>query len=1126
MKRVFIIIAVLLLGNFSAGQNNKLDSLKQAFVNPKIQDSIRFEAGLDAFMILFRQNLDSARAMGNEVLKFSQQNKNLKWEATSYRFIGNTYAVQGNFKEALKLFISSHDLLEQLSDEKEMSTTLNNIGTVYYELGDYPKALDILLDGLKLSEKLKDTTNLARVTNNLGNVFLRQGNNEKALEYYNYSLELKKVIGNKYALANAYNNVGLVYTNLEDHDLALENLLKSAQLAEEVNHKMSMTRAFNNIGQIYNIKGDFNKALEYLNESIKIKTEIGDKEGLASSYIYRGQNYLYQGKYANAKNDCQKSLNLAVEMGALIVQKESCNCLSSAWEALGNSKESLRYYKQYVRTRDSLFSNEKTEEIVSREMQYQFDRQQMADSIAFHKEKAEQELLYEKNINKQRNKFNLIVFGSLGLLILGAVYWNSRRKSMKLAREREMVLRLKQVDKLKDEFLANTSHELRTPLNGIIGLSESLKDGAAGKLSPKVVENLNMISNSGKRLTHLVNDILDFSKLKNKDLNLSIHPVDIYATVSVVLKLSEPFIQNSDLKLINTISRDVALVDADENRLQQIFYNLIGNAIKFTEKGHIEIATEEKDNMLLISVTDTGIGIPESKFEDIFKSFEQADGSTQREFGGTGLGLSVSKQLVELHNGTISVSSIVGEGSTFTFSLPISTTPREKIEIDSEGVDENVQHVEHNAAEQAGTISTHEGLQKAPTNILIVDDELINRRVLENHLTVAGYGVTEVAGGKEALALIDQGVKFDLVLLDVMMPNMSGYEVCQTIRKKISTSELPIVLLTAKNRVSDLVAGFNVGANDYLTKPFSKNELLSRIKAHLNLKNIHNASSKFVPTEFLRSVGRESITDVVLGDHVQKNVTVLFTDVRDYTTLAESMSPRQNFKFVNAYVGRMGPLIQKNEGFVNQYLGDGIMALFPKGSGNALQAAIDMQKMINVYNLRRIDEGFVSISVGMGLHTGPLVMGIIGDTHRNDTAIIADTVNTASRMEGITKYYGARIILSEESLKTISNPDDYNFRYLGKVQVKGKDKIIGVYECFDGDTDDMIALKSETREDFEKGMSHFFDKEFPKASAVFDKLLQKNDKDNVAKYFMTKSAELTISGVSKDWEFVNTMLVK
>ena len=215
-------------------------------------------------------------------------------------------------------------------------------------------------------------------------------------------------------------------------------------------------------------------------------------------------------------------------------------------------------------------------------------------------------------------------------------------------------------------------------------------------------------------------------------------------------------------------------------------------------------------------------------------------------------------------------------------------------------------------------------------------------------------------------------------------------------------------------------------------------------------------------SSFLRSVGRDAITDVKLGDHVEKKVTVLFTDIRDYTSLSESMTPEQNFKFVNAYVGRMGPIIQSNKGFVNQYLGDGIMALFPNSADLALKACIEMQKVIYNYNLDREKEGYNKIHVGMGLHTGSLIMGVIGDSVRNDTAIIADTVNTASRMEGITKYYGAKIVLSENCLDAMEYKNDFRFRYLGKVKVKGKNNIIGIYECFDGDEEDVILLKPDT----------------------------------------------------------------
>ncbi|HEX9599887.1 MAG TPA: tetratricopeptide repeat protein, partial [Mariniflexile sp.] len=573
--------------------------MSHTFLNINAPDSIRYESGLDAFMALFRQNIDSARVFGNQVLKFSQERKNKRWEATVLRFIGNSHAAQGNFQEALKLFYKSHDILKELSDKKVMATTYNNIGTTYYELGDFTKALDNLLKGLKLSEELNDTVNLARVTNNLGNVFTRQKNHNKALEYYTYSLQLKNKIGDKSALANAYNNVGLAYSSMGKYDAAIENYSKSEKLGLELKDMRLVTRVYTNLGELYSNQANYQEALNYLNKSIKVKNEIGDREGLLTAYLHRGAGvYLNTNNYLLAKNDCEKTLNLAREMNVLIAEKESCECLSIVWEKLGDYNRSLSYFKQSIIAKDSLFNNEKTKEITRQEMEYQFERQQLADSIAFNNEKAEQELQYAENLSKQRNKVNLVVFSTIGLLIIGGVYWRSRQKSIKLKQEREVINKLKQVDQLKDQFLANTSHELRTPLNGIIGLSESLKDGVAGKLSPKAIDNLDMIVNSGKRLYNLINDILDFSKLKNRDLVLSFQPVDIYSVTNLVLKVSESLSKGKQLKLINSIPKDIPLVNADENRLQQILYNLIGNAIKFTEEGEVVVNAEVLNTML------------------------------------------------------------------------------------------------------------------------------------------------------------------------------------------------------------------------------------------------------------------------------------------------------------------------------------------------------------------------------------------------------------------------------------------------------------------------------------------------------------------------------------------------
>jgi signal transduction histidine kinase len=266
----------------------------------------------------------------------------------------------------------------------------------------------------------------------------------------------------------------------------------------------------------------------------------------------------------------------------------------------------------------------------------------------------------------------LIVNSCLGALVFVYVRHKTRQNEAKLAREREINEQLRRVDRLKDEFLANTSHELRTPLNGIIGIIDSLLDGAAGEVTDVMRHNLHTVITSGKRLASLVDDILDFSKLKEKGLELSLKPVNTRVMAEVVLRISSPLLEGKDILLSNDIDPDSPPVLADEDRLQQILLNLVGNAIKFTHEGEVRLFSEVREGYVAISISDTGIGIPNEKAAAVFKSFEQVDASTSREYGGTGLGLSVTKQLVELHGGEIGFESEVGVGSTFTFTLPIA----------------------------------------------------------------------------------------------------------------------------------------------------------------------------------------------------------------------------------------------------------------------------------------------------------------------------------------------------------------------------------------------------------------------------------------------------------------------
>ncbi len=423
-----------------------------------------------------------------------------------------------------------------------------------------------------------------------------------------------------------------------------------------------------------------------------------------------------------------------------------------------------------------------------------------------------------------------------------------RTQRNKVLYERSVIQRLTEVDKLKDEFLANTSHELRTPLNGIIGLAESLMDGIAGPMTDTAKHNLAMVVSSGRRLSNLVNDILDFSKLKNRHLVLTRQAVDLHSLVEVVLALSKPLVGNKSLVLINAIDKDFIAADADENRLMQILHNLVGNAIKFTEQGSITLCATLSpsfgaDQTITISVSDTGIGIEPALFDNIFDSFEQLDGHTERSQSGTGLGLAVSKQLVELHGGTITVQSVQGEGSTFSFTLLTCSQLAHSGEkshrsqaisrLNTIEADIQVTDIQTTAVE-ALTPPKTDGFR-----ILVVDDEPINRQVINNLLSLQNYQLTEACGGEEALIAMRNDGPFDLVLLDIMMPKISGYDVCQQLREIWPVNDLPVIFLTAKNQVADLVQSFAMGGNDYLTKPVIKHELLARVENQLKMLDIN-----------------------------------------------------------------------------------------------------------------------------------------------------------------------------------------------------------------------------------------------------------------------------------------------
>ena len=403
--------------------------------------------------------------------------------------------------------------------------------------------------------------------------------------------------------------------------------------------------------------------------------------------------------------------------------------------------------------------------------------------------------------------------------------------------QEELVERLTEMDSLKDEFLANTSHELKTPLAGIIGLGETLLSRLTDTINPPEKQDLKMIIQSGQRLSELINDILDFSKLKHREIELNIEAIDFKDVMELVVQQCRPLADRKSLVLLNKVPAGLPAIAADVDRLQQILFNLLGNAIKYTEKGSVKVSAKKVRNTLNIKITDTGIGIAEEQQEQIFKAFERGKHPSEALYSGTGLGLALTKNLIELHKGTIKVDSKPGRGSCFTFTLPIHSQRPQSIQkadrypvptvfTDGDVFNVPLPVIKLERESETGNETSH---------ILLVDDDPVVLQVLTHYLASQSYRISTAISGLEALETIEMDPDISLVLLDVMMPGMNGYEVCETIRKEHSPDRLPIILLTARSQNEDIVTGLNAGASDYLTKPINQPELLARVNTQLKL---------------------------------------------------------------------------------------------------------------------------------------------------------------------------------------------------------------------------------------------------------------------------------------------------
>jgi class 3 adenylate cyclase/CheY-like chemotaxis protein len=438
----------------------------------------------------------------------------------------------------------------------------------------------------------------------------------------------------------------------------------------------------------------------------------------------------------------------------------------------------------------------------------------------------------------------------------------------------------------------------------------------------------------------------------------------------------------------------------------------------------------------------------------------------------------------------------------------------------------------------------------ASARVLQVGGSEADHRVLKAALGEAGLAEVTVSEVAEAVRLVESHA-VDVLVIDVMQSSTDVVNLLRVAAAPANGSARVPVLMSAPIEANDRVqACLQRGAEDFLTTPYDpQNPLLlarrielcllrrklrdfsvrmlkdvkdpgdtavlqinGKVPISVSEEKIDEAWNRFVPREFLDNLERKTLADVKLGDHVQREMTVFFSDIRDFTHLSEQLSPRENFGFLTNYLSNVNPVIRAQGGFVDKYLGDGIMALFPGAPDGALMAAVEMQRTMVKYNDGRRRAGYITIKIGIGLHRGSLILGTIGESDRMHTTVIADAVNLASRIEGMTKTFGVGLLVSGTVVDGLAPDHKFKLRHLGAVKAKGKTQSVEIYECFDNDPHELIEHKEKTADSFSAAMGEFRKGMFLSAGKVFAYIAERAPEDVVAAYYRDRC---TLEVVSK-----------
>ena len=825
LAAVMLAACALLPLRLVAQDQHYYDSLHAAYAFAT-QDTERSDILLKLATAL--EDADTVTAMSYAIQSYDYAEKagDNRRVANVELFEAHQFSNSGHYDSARTKLLHIVSMAEKLQDSSILARAYSQLGWNDLEIASYDEALDYFQTDLDIVLRKQDTAGIGDAYDNLGCLYLDQQEPENALKYLRLALASDAHARDVRALAAIYNNIGLSYNGpirSLPFDVRLDSALfyfrHSAKLYESVNDRNQLARVLRNIGSVFEKKGILDSTLYYDRHSVYMHEAIGlNSTYAAEAYEQLGNLFLVLHHPDSAFHYLNLAQTIDEGIGAKRGLVELYFSLGKAYASTGNFKSAYEYLAKGSALHDSIYSVDKSRILADMEAKYQTSKNER--KIAAQNQEISQERLV-----------NYSIIGIAGVLVLIALlFYRNDRKLQRINKELAAAKeRAEASENLEHQFLANMSHEIRTPMNAVLGMTTLLLDTS---LNQKQRDYLVAIQSSADNLLVVINDILDLSKLQAGKMEFERIPFRLREVTGHALDIMRLKAESKGLVLSEDISESTPqVVIGDPARLSQVLMNLLSNSVKFTEHGSVQlivsaVAAGEHSMNVRIAVRDTGIGIPKDKLKSVFDSFSQADAETSRKYGGTGLGLTISRNFVELQGGYIGVTSELGKGSEFSITIPY--------EVAGENV---IVEPEETASIDAASLH---GMR-----VLLVEDNEYNQIVLSDtlHNMIPEVSVQIASNGREAITLL-QSFPFDLVLMDVQMPEMDGIEATKYIRAHLPRGkrEVPIIALTASVIKSELDRAFAAGMNDYVPKPFKQDELFRVIAKYF--KGTHTSDTR------------------------------------------------------------------------------------------------------------------------------------------------------------------------------------------------------------------------------------------------------------------------------------------